>query len=128
MAHFAKINIDTDEVVDVIVVSNNDIVDENGVEQESIGVRFIENLYSRDRNHYWKQTSYNKQFRGNYAQIGGHYNKVADMFIPYKEFDSWVWNSEKLDWEAPVPRPENEDRNIFWYWDESAQEWIEGTT
>ena len=70
MAHFAKL--DANNVVEqVIVVSNDDIKDNSGTEVESIGVAFCQKLLGASTN--WKQTSYNNNFRGNYAGIGMTY-------------------------------------------------------
>ena len=66
MAHFAKI--ENGVVREVIVVSNEILHDENGVEQESIGIDFCKSLYGVDTE--WVQTSYNNNFRGKYAGAG----------------------------------------------------------
>lgn len=66
MAHFAKIK---DNIVHAVIVVNNDVIkDENGVEQESIGIDFCKSLYGADTE--WVQTSYNGNFRGKYAGLG----------------------------------------------------------
>jgi hypothetical protein len=66
MAHFAKIN---DGIVGEVIVVNNEVLrDENGVEQESIGIDFCKSLYGADTQ--WVQTSYNATFRGKYASSG----------------------------------------------------------
>lgn len=75
MAHFAKIN--GNVVTQVIVVHNNELLDENGVESEAKGVEFCKNLFGGE----WKQTSYNGSFRGKYAGIGYTYDPVADEFV-----------------------------------------------
>ena len=76
MAHFAEI--DSDNVVlRVIVVSNDDIKDSNGVEQESIGKAFCNSLLGGS----WVQTSYNGNFRGTYAGIGYTYDSANDVFV-----------------------------------------------
>ena len=67
MAHFAKLD-DNNVVEKVIVVNNDDIKDNNGIESESIGIGFCQKLYGADTN--WKQTSYNGNFRGKFAGIG----------------------------------------------------------
>ena len=64
MAHFAKI--ENGQVTEVIVINNEVILDENGIEQESIGTEFCHNLFGGE----WVQTSYNAQFRGKYAGAG----------------------------------------------------------
>lgn len=66
MAHFAKI--ENGIVREVIVVSNDVIVDSNGVEQEQLGIDFCKSLYGQDTE--WVQTSYNGNIRGKYAGIG----------------------------------------------------------
>lgn len=77
MAHFAEIV--NGKVRNVIVVNNEVIKDENGVEQESIGIAFCQSLYGEDTQ--WVQTSYNRKFRGEYAGAGFIYDKEADLFI-----------------------------------------------
>jgi hypothetical protein len=64
MAHFAKI--ENNIVTQVIVVNNEVLLDENGVEQESIGAQFCQDTFGGE----WVQTSYNGNFRGKYAGQG----------------------------------------------------------
>jgi hypothetical protein len=66
MAHFARV--ENSVVCEVIVVNNEVLHDENGVEQESIGIDFCKSLYGADTE--WVQTSYNATFRGKYAGQG----------------------------------------------------------
>ena len=64
MAHFAKIE---DGVVRQVIVINNEVLfNENGVEQESIGSQFCHDTFGGE----WVQTSYNGNFRGKYAGAG----------------------------------------------------------
>jgi hypothetical protein len=64
MAHFAKIE---DGIVRQIIVVNNEVLlDENNVEQESIGAQFCQDTFGGT----WVQTSYNANFRGKYAGVG----------------------------------------------------------
>jgi hypothetical protein len=66
MAHFARIY---DGIVGEVIVVNNEVLhDDNGVEQESIGIDFCKSLYGADTE--WVQTSYNGSFRGKYAGSG----------------------------------------------------------
>lgn len=121
MAHFAKI--ENGIVTQVIVVANEDCVDSEGVEQESIGAAFCQNLFGGD----WKQTSYNANFRKNYAGIGYSYDPQRDAFIPPQPFASWVLNEETCRWEAPVPVPENtdvQDSFSIYVWDEDTLNWV----
>jgi hypothetical protein len=64
MAHFAKV--ENGIVQQVIVVSNEILLDENEIEQEEIGKEFCINLFGGD----WVQTSFNSSFRGKFAGIG----------------------------------------------------------
>jgi hypothetical protein len=75
MAYFAKL--ENNIVQEVIVVNNDILLDENGVEQESIGAQFCADTFGGE----WKQTSYNASFRGKYAGSGDIYNPVNDVFI-----------------------------------------------
>lgn len=75
MAHFVKLN-EYNAVEQVVVINNEVLLDENGVEQESIGSKFCEDLFGGK----WIQTSYNANFRGKYAGIGDIYDPVADEF------------------------------------------------
>ena len=94
MAHFAKI--ENNVVTQVIVISNDDILDSNGNEQESIGIDFINNTLGLDG--IWKQTSYNKNIRKNFAGIGSNYDEINDVFYDEKpgnnytlDTTEWVW-------------------------------------
>lgn len=121
MAHFAKI--ENGMVIQVIVVANEDCVDSEGVEQESIGAAFCQNLLGGD----WKQTSYNANFRKNYAGIEYSYDPQRDAFIPPQPFASWVLNEKTCRWEAPVPVPENtdvQDSFSIYVWDEDTLNWV----
>jgi len=79
MAHFAKL--ENNIVIAVHSVVNEVIKDSNGVEQEAIGIEFLRKLYN-EPNAIWKQTSYNKNFRKNYAAIGYRYDEQEDTFVP----------------------------------------------
>ena len=117
MAHFAQLNEDN-IVTQVIVVHNNDLLDENGIEQESKGQQFCTNLLGGN----WVQTSYNATFRKNYAGIGFAYDSVRNAFIPPKPYPSWVLNEDSCQWEAPVAYPSD---GKFYTWDEETTSWLE---
>lgn len=118
MAHFAQLN-DNNIVQNVIVVSNNDCVDSNGVESELVGIEFCKKLLGEDTR--WVQTSYNANFRKNYAGIGYSYDKDRDAFIPPKPYKSWILIEETCQWTSPIPNP---DDGKHYYWDESVKNWI----
>jgi hypothetical protein len=76
MAHFAKIN--SENIVEQVIVINNEVLfDENGIEQESIGKQFCHETFGGE----WIQTSYNGNFRGIYASSGMIYDADKDEFL-----------------------------------------------
>ncbi len=95
MSHFAKI--ENDVVVQVIVVDNKDTADANGVEKEYIGAAFCERLLGGT----WKQTSYNGNFRKNYAGLGYTYDAARDAFIPPKPSDDATLDEATCQWIVP---------------------------
>ena len=104
MAHFAKLGVGN--IVEQVIVVSNDIAT-----SEQAGVDFINKLYNtRD---VWKQTSYNGNFRKNYAGIGYNYDETRDAFIPPKPFNSWILNETTCLWNSPVAYP-SENGNYKW--------------
>ena len=103
MAHFAEIGLDN-VVLRVIVVSNNELLDENHTEQESKGADFCRSLFGGT----WVQTSYNGTIRKNFAGAGFTYDSARDAFISPQPNGDWVLNEQKCQWEAPAPVPEAE--------------------
>ena len=117
MAHFAQL--DSNSVVtQVIVVNNVDVMTPQGVEVEQIGIDFCRSLLGADTQ--WVQTSYNANFRKNYAGIGFTYDSARDAFIPPQPFPSWVLNEETYQWQAPIEMPG--DGNYVW--DEPTGAWV----
>jgi hypothetical protein len=117
MAHFAQLN-EENLVTQVIVVANQDTADQDGVENEAIGIEFCTNLLGGR----WVQTSYNANIRKNYAGIGYKYDATLDAFIPPQPFESWTLNEEIAQWEAPTPYPDDGKR---YSWDEETTSWVE---
>jgi len=117
MAHFAQLN-EENLVTQVIVVANLDTADQDGVENEAIGIEFCTNLLGGK----WKQTSYNANIRKNYAGVGYKYDAALDAFIPPQPFASWTLNNETAQWEAPTPYPTDDKR---YTWDEATTAWVE---
>lgn len=97
-------------VINVIVVSNEDIVDIfTGKEDEILGIAFCKKLFGGD----WKQTSYNNNIRFRYAEIGYSYNADLDAFIRKKPYPSWILVNETADWESPIgPAPSFTEEQI----------------
>lgn len=123
MAHFAELD-SNNVVLRVVVVSNKDTSDANGVEKEYIGAAFCERLFGGN----WKQTSYNGNFRKNYAGIGYTYDVVRDAFIPPKPFPSWILDESTAQWQPPIPMPADANTGEppkMYYWNEATQKWVE---
>jgi len=118
MAHFAKL--ENNVVKQVIVVSNQDILDEQGQESEQKGIDFCSNLLGGT----WLQTSYNGKIRKNYAGIGYTYDEGRDAFIAPKPYASWVLDENKAQWKAPVDMPNDDKR---YTWNEATTSWDEVT-
>lgn len=95
MAHFARLD-ENNVVTEVIVVHNNELLD-NGVESEAKGIAFCQNIYGG----IWKQTSYNSNFRKNFAIRGDTYDSVRDAFIGPKQFEEQVFDEETCRWVMP---------------------------
>lgn len=119
MAHFAELD-ENNIVTNVIVVHNDEILDENGNESEQKGIDFCANLLGGK----WIQTSYNNNFRKNYAGIGYLYDPIRDAFIGQKPFPSWVLNEDTCRWETPIPMPLGKP----YLWNEETVSWIEVPT
>jgi len=93
MSHFARID-ENNIVQQVIVVDNKDTADAFGVEKEYIGAAFCERLLGGT----WKQTSYNANFRKNYAGIGYTFDAARDAFIPPRPSDDATLNEATCQW------------------------------
>ena len=110
MSHWAEL--DENNVVLRVLVGDNNMPNE-GYDW------FVENLGGR-----WVQTSYNGNFRKNFAGIGYTYDEERDAFIPPKPFESWTLNEITCRWQAPTPYPQ--DGRVY-TWDEDTLTWIEVT-
>jgi hypothetical protein len=116
MAHFAKLD-ENNIVTQVVVVDNKDTADAFGVEKEHIGVAHLEKILGG----VWKQTSYNANFRKNYAGMGYTYRADIDAFVAPKPFFSWLLNAN-AQWEAPAPMPQD---GKMYRWNEDSTSWVE---
>jgi hypothetical protein len=125
MAHFAKLD-ENNVVIEVNVVNNSDVNNLEFPESEPIGILFLtqwSNGYSN-----WKQTSYNANFRKNYAGIGYIFDLERDAFIPPKPYVSWLLDEDTCLWNAPVAMPEDIGTGNppkCYRWDEQTLSWIE---
>jgi hypothetical protein len=128
MASFAKIGLNN-KVIEVLSVVNEVLHDSNGIEQEAIGIDFLTKLTGYP---VWKQTSYNTHgginknggtpLRKNHAGIGYTYDEDRDAFIPPKpkNFPSFILNETTCLWEAPVAKPQDDNK---YSWNEQTLSW-----
>jgi len=127
MAHFTEID-DKNTVLRVLVIDNKDTQDNDGVEVESIGAKYLADGLGGT----WKKTSYNTSggihqlggtpFRKNYAGIGYTFDESRDAFIPPQSFPSWTLNEDTCQWEAPTAYP---DDGKMYNWNEDTTSWDE---
>ena len=103
MSHFAEI--DNNNIVQRVIVAEQDFINSGAV-----GDSFR-----------WIQTSYNNNFRKNYAGKGYTYDKTRDAFIAPQPFPSWLLDEDTCRWEAPTPMP---DDGKMYNWDEDATSWV----
>lgn len=107
MAHFAEID-GNNVVTRVLVVAN---------ENEDRGQQFLAEELGLGGT--WIQTSYNSNFRKNYAGVGYYYDPTNDWFYAPQPFASWTLD-EDAKWQAPVPYPTD---GLVYVWDEETTDW-----
>jgi len=112
MAHFAKLG-SNGKVIAVLTLNNGDMLNADGVEDESVGQQYLE-THNNWPAQMWIQTSYNtsgnkhssgdnsKAFRGNYAGIGYEWDEDNQIFWPKKPYASWVKNTTDARWQSPI--------------------------
>ena len=106
MSNFAKI--DNNNVVTQVIVAEQDFINSGAV-----GDSFL-----------WVQTSYNNNFRKNFAGIGYAYDSTRNAFIPPQPYPSWTLDEDTCLWESPVARPDDDKE---YEWDEATTNWTEAT-
>lgn len=119
MAHYAELN-ENNEVIYVTYMDNEIITNENGEEDEQLGIDHLH--FHHGANRRWVRTSYSGSFRGKYAGVGSIYNSDLDIFTLPQPYPSWTINATTAEWEAPIPMPEltqeQIDNNQFYRWSE----------
>ena len=114
MVNFAQLD-ENNVVVNVIVVSDDDTSDNNGVESESIGIGFCQRLLGANTN--WKKATN--------VSIGDSYNASLNAFVPPKPHASWILDSGTASWVSPLGAAPTltgdqiRERSVY-IWDESA--------
>ena len=117
MAHFAELESKTDPtgftsdthlVVKRVVVVGNDCVPSD---MHVDGETWCQNFFNGGT---WKQTSYNNNFRKQYAGKGYVYNSSKNKFIAPQPYKSWSLDSSD-DWKAPITYPSTTSGSGFFY-------------
>ena len=134
MAHFAKLG-SNGKVIQVLTLDNNDMLNADGVEDESVGQNRLQEIHGWPAA-MWIQTSYNtrgnkyynadgsegdhsKQLRGNYAGIGYSWDEDNNMFWPPQPHASWTKNTSTAAWDSPITFPSVTDDGadpVVWRW------------
>ena len=126
MAYFAELNKDN-KVLRVVAASNEDIITHGG-EQSEQAAQFFQTVCPLSPNGVkWVQTSYNRNFRKQYAGEGFFYDENKNIFIRPQPFASWSLDANG-DWQAPVAYPtvtvSSSNLPYFISWDENGLRWI----
>ena len=137
MAHFAKIS-DTSQVLGVHTVNNSDVLNADGVEEESVGQQYLQK-HSNWPAEMWIQTSYNTNsnthrlggtpLRGNYAGIGFEWDPANNIFWHQKPYASWVKDTSDAKWHSPIGdapddlTDEEKEAGTHYVWNEGDQSW-----
>jgi len=148
MAHFAKLGANS-KVIQVLTLNNGDMLNADGVEDESVGQQYLE-THNNWPAQMWIQTSYNTAggthknggtaLRGNYAGIGYTWDEDDQIFWPKKPYASWVKNTSDAQWHSPIgdapaltaeqitqntPADENTPATHAWHyvWNEANTTW-----
>jgi hypothetical protein len=103
MSHFAKI--DKDNIVTQVIVAEQDFINSG-----KVGDSFL-----------WVQTSYNNNFRKQFAGTGYTYDKTNDVFIMSQPYPSWILDVS-FDWQPPTAMPDDGKR---YEWNEATTSWDE---
>tara|TARA_R110000787_G_scaffold1028_1_gene3740 strand:+ start:274 stop:705 length:432 start_codon:yes stop_codon:yes gene_type:complete len=120
MAYFAEL--DNNNIVLRVIVVGNDIAANGGTlgdnDMHVDGETWCSNLLGG----IWKQTSYNSNFRKQYAGTGMLYDETKNKFILPKPYNSWTLDVND-DWQAPVTYPTDITDKII-IWEEVGQKWM----
>jgi hypothetical protein len=117
MAHFAELD-DNNVVLRVVVVGNDCVPSDEHIDGETWCINFF-------KSGTWKQTSYNHNFRKQYAGIGYTYDAAKNKFISPQPYSSWSLDAND-DWQAPVTYPTDtgtEESPKFISWNEENLKW-----
>jgi hypothetical protein len=120
MAHYTFL--DLKNIVTEVITGVDEEIIQTDLDGTQVGgsSEAWETFYGNIKNQVCKRTSYNGNYRKNYAGIGYIYDQERDAFIPPKPFNKWVLNEETCQWESPVPYPDDENQYV---WNDNKSEW-----
>jgi hypothetical protein len=111
MAHYAFL--DENNIVTEVITGRN--------EDETVdGITDWEAHYGAFRGQVCKRTSYNNNYRKNYAGVGFYFDAERDAFIAPKPFPSWVLDEATCQWQAPTAYPTD---GLMYQWVEDDLNW-----
>jgi hypothetical protein len=126
MAHFAELDINN-KVLRVLKACNQDIINNGGEQSEQAALHFQSIVKFSENGVKWVQTSYNNNFRKQYAGRNYTFDPVKNKFISIQLFASWSLDSND-DWKAPIAYPTvttyGDNINYLISWDENEQRWL----
>jgi len=120
MSHFAQVN-------DNNIVTNIIVCDKHTIDSGKFGdpYNWIEtDPLTKGNMHYDinGKPDGGTPLRGNYAAIGGKYDRINDVFYPLRPFASWSIDSSDWTWKPPIPKPAATE-TIRYYWNDSTLDW-----
>jgi len=115
MAHFAEINKSDNRILRVIVISNERVNSlggdlsiaaeewvKNNIPQDDLIKKQFNDIYPET---YWKQCSYNRNFRKQFPGIGYTYDTNKDVFFAKQPFPSFILDQNTFLWNPPIDAP-----------------------
>jgi hypothetical protein len=109
MAHYAFL--DENNIVTEVIVGIDETELIEGLDPET--------WYGNFRGQPCKRTSYNNNYRKQYAGIGFYFDHINDVFITPQPYPSWSLD-EDFEWTPPILKPEKGS----YVWDEDELKWV----
>tara|TARA_R100000908_G_C3714205_1_gene119626 strand:+ start:84 stop:560 length:477 start_codon:yes stop_codon:yes gene_type:complete len=131
MAHFAEID-SNNKVIRVLAGCNIDVDAHGGDQSDTAAEQFATVVPLSENGIKWIQTSYNNNFRGNFAGENFEWDEVNNIFWPLQPYDSWTKDVDSAQWVCPVTQPVwTEEESLAAHcirWDEPNLRWVKETT
>jgi len=139
MAHFARVK---NSIVTSVIVIEPEVLETEGgwlcpnTGEFAVKEEWIQTSYNTQEGDYKKGDTQQEKdslrnaggvedvkarSRRNYAGVGFTYDSVLDAFLPPKQFNSWVLDTQKGVYIAPKPKPV--DRGDY-VWSEEDEDWV----